>query len=224
MIGRGGPHTTLHFIRHGDAVPSSEHALASDSGYDVLSLSAKGRVQAEALAERVAGTIELSAIYSSPTLRAKETAEAVARATRLEVRLDTRIREVYLGDESVAGFAPEERARVVRERLEMLANIALRDGSWAAVPGVEPTSEVRARMFSAVDDILAAHPSGHVAIVSHAGSINAYLASLLGIPRDFFFPIGNTSLNSVRVADGRAMLLRLNDTAHLEKGVASYRA
>jgi broad specificity phosphatase PhoE len=224
MIGRSGPHTTLHFIRHGDAVPSAEHALESGSGYDVLSLSAKGRVQAEALAERVAGTIDLAAIYSSPTLRAKETAEALARATRREVRLDPRIREVYLGDESVADFAPEERARVVRERLEMLANIALRDGSWAAVPGVEPTSEVRARMLAAVDDILAAHPSGHVAIVSHAGSINAYLASLLGIPRDFFFPIGNTSLNSVRVADGRAMLLRLNDTAHLEKGVASQRA
>jgi broad specificity phosphatase PhoE len=224
MIGRGAPHTTLHFIRHGDAVPSSEQALESGSGYDVLSLSAKGRVQAEALAERVAGTIEVAAIYTSPTLRAKETAETIARATGLDVRLDPRIREVYLGDESVERFAPADRARVVRERLEMLANIALRDGSWAAVPGVEPTAEVRARMTAAVDDILAAHPSGHIAIVSHAGSINVYLASLLGIPRDFFFPIGNTSLSSVRVADGRAMLVRLNDTAHLEKGVASYRA
>jgi probable phosphoglycerate mutase len=224
MIGKGTPHTTLHFIRHGDAIPSSDHTLESGAGYDVLSLSAKGRAQAEALAERLLATTELSAIYASPTLRAKETAEAIGRATGLEVRLDPRIREIYLGDESVAGVAPAERARVVRERLEMLANIALRDGSWAAVPGVEPTAEVRARMLAAVEDILAEYPSGNVAVVSHAGSINAYLASLLGIPRDFFFPIGNTSINSVRVADGRAMLLRLNDTAHLEKGVASRRA
>ena len=224
MNARSTGHTTLHFIRHADAVPDAGYALDSDSGYDVLNLSAKGRAQADALAERLLATTELAAIYASPTLRARETAEAIARATGLGVRLDARIREVYLGDESVAEVAPEDRARVVRERLAMLADIALRDGSWAAVPGVEPTAEVRARMLAAVDDILAAHASGHVAIVSHAGSINAYLASVLGIPRDFFFPIGNTSLNSVRVTEGRPMLLRLNDTAHLEKGVASHRA
>jgi hypothetical protein len=40
---------------------------------------------------------------------------------------------------------------------------------------------------------------------------------MLGVPRDFFYPIGNTSLNSVRFAEGRPLLLRLNDTAHLER-------
>jgi probable phosphoglycerate mutase len=215
--------TTLHFIRHGDAVPEHGKTFDSSSGYDVLGLSTKGRAQAQALAERLVATIEFGAIYSSPTLRAKETAEALARATGLEVRLDPRVREIYLGDESVAHIAPQEQARFIRERLENLAKIALRDGSWATVPGVEPGVEVRARMRSAVDDIVAAHPGEHVAIVSHAGSINAYLAAQLGIPRDFFFPIGNTSLNSVRVTGERVALLRLNDTAHLEKGVASRR-
>jgi probable phosphoglycerate mutase len=215
--------TTLHFIRHGDAIPEPGHAFDPDSGYDVLGLSRKGRAQAEALAQRLVATVELAAVYASPTLRAKETAETVARAAGLAVRFDPRVREVYLGDESVAHVAPEERARVVRERLQMLAEIALRDGSWGAVPEVEPGAQVRARMGAAVDDILAAHPGGHVAIVSHAGSINAYFAALLGISRDFFFPIGNTSLNSVRVANGNVLLLRLNDTAHLERGPAAQR-
>jgi probable phosphoglycerate mutase len=218
------PRTTLHLIRHGDAIPEPGTTFAPETGYDVLGLSVKGRAQAEALAERLVATTDLAAIYSSPALRARETAAAIADATGLEVRIDPRVREIYLGDESVAHVAAEERARVVRERLEMLATIAVRDGSWAAVPNVEPGAEVRARMQAAVDAIVAAHPDGHVAIVSHAGSINAYLASQLGIERDFFFPIGNTSLNSVRVMDGRVLLLRLNDTAHLEKGVAARRA
>jgi broad specificity phosphatase PhoE len=216
--------TTVHLIRHGDAIPEPGKTFDAQSGYDILGLSPKGRAQVEALAERLLATTDLAAVYASPTLRARETAEAIGAATGLEVRLDPRVREVYLGDESVEHVPREERARVVKERLEMLAVIAIRDGSWAAVPNVEPGAEVRARMQAAVDEIVAAHPDRHVAIVSHAGSINAYLAAQLNIPRDFFFPIGNTSLNSVRVMDGRALLLRLNDTAHLEKGVASRRA
>jgi broad specificity phosphatase PhoE len=213
--------TTLHLIRHGDAIPEPGKVFDPQTGYDVLGLSAKGRAQAEALAARLSATVALAAVYASPTLRAKETAETIARATRLEVRFDPRVREIYLGDESVAHIAPEERAQVVRERLEALAQIALRDGSWAAVPDVEPAAEVKTRMRAAVDDIVAAHPNAQVAIVSHAGAINTYLADLLGVPRDFFFPTGNTSISSVRIENGRATLLRLNDTAHLERSVAS---
>jgi broad specificity phosphatase PhoE len=213
--------TTLHLIRHGDAIPEPGKVFDPETGYDVLGLSVKGRAQAEALAERLRATTQLGAVYASPTLRAKETALAIARATGLEVRFDPRVREIYLGDESVAHVAPEERARVVRERLETLAQIALRDGSWSAVPGVEPAADVKARMRAAIDDILTAHPGAQVAIVSHAGAINTYLADLLGVPRDFFFPTGNTSLSSVRMENGRAILLRLNDTAHLERSVAS---
>jgi broad specificity phosphatase PhoE len=98
----------------------------------------------------------------------------------------------------------------------MLAKVALTEGSWASIPDVEPGAEVKARMQAAVEDIVARHPRAQVAIVSHAGSINAYLAQLLGVPRDFFFPIGNASLNSVRVDGERTLLLRLNDIAHLE--------
>jgi probable phosphoglycerate mutase len=216
--------TTVHFIRHGDAIPEPGAAFDATAGYDVLGLSAKGRLQARALGARVAATTELGAIYSSPTLRARETAEAVAAPTGLEVRLEPRVREVYLGSESVEHVPAADRARIVKERLASLAVIAIRDGSWAAVPGVEAGSEVRARMLAAVDDIVAAHPDQHVAVVSHAGSINAYLAAILGISRDFFFPIGNTSLSSVRFTDGRPLLMRLNDTAHLEpaqRGAAS---
>jgi broad specificity phosphatase PhoE len=164
----------------------------------------------------MAATTPLIAVYSSPTLRARETAEAVARASGLHVEPDERLREVYLGDESLGEIQPAERAAAVRERLAKLANIALTEGTWNAVPGAELGTHIRARMTSAVDDIVARHPEGHIAIVSHAGSINAYIATVLGIERDFFYPIGNTSLNTVRFYDRGPLIVRLNDTGHLE--------
>jgi broad specificity phosphatase PhoE len=209
--------TTLHFIRHGDAVPEHDARLDASAGYDVLGLSSKGNAQAEAMARRLAATARLSAIYSSPTRRAHETAGALARATGLDVRTDARLREVYLGEDDLAGVPESERARTVRERLALMAQVALRDGGWSSLPDVEPGAEVRARMADAVSDIVIRHAGEQVALVSHAGSINAYFAQLLGIGRDFFFPIGNTSLCSVRFTDEQPLVLRLNDTAHLER-------
>jgi broad specificity phosphatase PhoE len=215
-MSRSAATTILHFIRHADALPDPEAVLDPEHGYDRLPLSVKGVAQADALARRLAATTPLSAIYASPTLRAHETAEAVARLSDLDVQPDPRLREVYLGSPSVSDIPLAERGRAVRDRLAMLAKVALTEGSWASIPDVEPGAEVKARMQAAVEDIVARHPRAQVAIVSHAGSINAYLAQLLGVPRDFFFPIGNASLNSVRVDGERTLLLRLNDIAHLE--------
>jgi broad specificity phosphatase PhoE len=209
--------TTIHLIRHGDAVPDADAAIDPERGYDLLGLSAKGKAQAASLAARLRAAMPIAAVYSSETLRAHETAAATADAFGLAVRHDTRLREIYLGTESVAHLPPAERADAVRERLAGFAAMAVRDGSWAKVPGSEPAAEVRARVTAAVDEIAARHPYEHVALFSHAGTINAYFAGVLGTARDFFFPTGNTALSTVRIEDGRPLVVRINDTAHLER-------
>jgi broad specificity phosphatase PhoE len=209
--------TTIHLIRHGDAVPDPDTPIDPDNGYDLLGLSAKGRRQAANLAARFRATIPLSAVYSSGTLRAHQTAAALANAFGLPVEIDARLREIHLGTESVAHLPEAERAEAVRARLASFAAMAVREGSWAGVPGAEPGGEVRARVLDAVAEIAARHPYEHVALVSHAGTINAYFAAILGTEREFFFPTGNTSLNTVRIEDGRALVVRLNDTSHLER-------
>ncbi len=209
--------TIVHLIRHGDALPEEGAVFDGAAGYDNLGLSAKGARQANALGRRLASGAALVAIYTSPTRRAYETAAAVAAASDRTVVVDERLREVYLGDESLpAQLAPGARAAAIRARLADLAAIALRDGSWNAIAGAEPGERVAERMTAAVADIVRAHPGEHVALVSHAGAINAYFARLLGVANAFFFPAGNTSLSSVRIHNGRGLVLRLNDTAHLE--------
>ncbi|MGH7729085.1 MAG: histidine phosphatase family protein, partial [Vulcanimicrobiaceae bacterium] len=112
---------------------------------------------------------------------------------------------------------PERRPAALRAELAALAARAMRAGSWSELPGTESSHDVCARIEAALGEIARRHAGERIAIVSHAGTINAYLASVLGIARDFFFPTGNASISLVRLVGEERIVLRLNDTAHLER-------
>lgn len=213
---RGGG-TEIYLIRHADALPGADEIIASD--YDAQSLSELGRRQARALAERLKDA-NLSAVYTSPIGRARETAAAVAEAAGLELHIEPDLREIGLGVIEAglpSGAGQDEIARMLRQRLHEIAVIALSGGNWDAIPGSEPSADLRARITEAVNGIAARHPGQRVAAVSHGGAINAYFAALLGIGCDYFFPAANTSVSVVRIKGERRMLLALNDVAHLRE-------
>lgn len=205
----------LYIVRHADALPDADEVV--DGGYDAQALSALGRRQAEALADRLRD-LSLAAIYTSPMARAIQTARPTAVSHQLEIQPVEGLREIALGtleSDAMAGATPEEVATLLRTRLREIANIAVSTGSWESIPGTEPSTLLRARLTTAMDRIIAAHPGERVLIVSHAGAINAYLASLLGISHDYFFPTANTSVSVMRAQGERRMLFSLNDIAHL---------
>jgi len=207
--------TEIYLIRHGDALPGADEV--SEGGYDDQALSELGRRQAEALGERLR-SVRLAAVYSSPIGRARETAGYVARAQGLEVQSEPGLREIGLGPIGPgleAGASPEELAKALKARLREIAVVAVTTGRWADIPGSEPSSELRRRLVETVGRIAAAHPGQRVAAVSHGGAINAYLAEILGIERDYFFPAANTSISVVRVKGPRQMVFSLNDVGHL---------
>ena len=193
--------TELLLIRHAEAQPLPENE-AFDPKHVDMPLSERGRTQAAALAARL-GHRGLTAIYSSPLRRTRETAGALAAIAGLPVTEDARLREV-----EIAGVGPVG--------MHDLAEIALAHGGWSHLPGTESSHDIRARMRSAIDDVVATHGGARVAVVSHAGAINAYVAALLGLKSDFFFPTGNTSISIVRARDERRLLVSLNDIGHLE--------
>lgn len=212
---RGG--TEIYMIRHGDALPDAEEVVAG--GYDDQALSELGRRQARALAERLQPAAP-AAVYSSPLGRAIQTARPLAEALGLEVRVENDLREVRLGPVGPQMFAsatPQELSEALRRRLRDIALLAIGSGGWSGIPGSEPSEALRARITAAVARIAAAHPGERVAVVSHAGSINAYFAELLGIQRDYFFPAANTSISVLRIKGERRMLLALNDVGHLQQ-------
>lgn len=69
------------------------HAKAEGGEPDELrALNEHGRAQARALGERLAGDgVQPDAVISSPLLRARQTAEAIAKATGAEAEVDERL-------------------------------------------------------------------------------------------------------------------------------------
>lgn len=211
---RGG--TEIYFVRHGDALPDQDEVVLGD--YDAQALSDLGRRQAKALAERMTH-YKPTAIYSSPTARAAQTARPTAEALGLSITLEDDLREVELGvvGPDVATDDPAEVSRVLRQRLREIAYIAVAGGKWSAIPGSEPSAQLRARLLSAVARIHQRHPGERVAVFTHGGAINAYFAELLGLERDYFFPAANTSISVARVLGERRLLMALNDISHLRE-------
>ncbi|GAC1575903.1 MAG: histidine phosphatase family protein [Candidatus Elarobacter sp.] len=203
----------IYLVRHADAVPEDGLNGARYEDYQMHPLSERGRAQAEATAQRCA-ELRLAAVYASPIRRARETAAAIAESARVDLIEDDALREVQIGTPDADG---EEMP--MRERLEKLATIAIRDGSWNSIPGTEPSAGVRARMEHALDVIAVRHPGERVVAVSHAGSINAYLGLVAGTTHDFVFPLANASISVVRINGTRRLLMSANETAHLRGAV-----
>lgn len=212
---RGG--TEVYLIRHADALPGADEVVGG--GYDEQALSQLGRRQGQALGERMRAT-PLAAVYSSPIGRAVQTARYVAEAQGLEVQIEPGVREVVLGPIGVNGeeqTSPEEVADLLRRRLREIAAIAVTSGKWASIPGSEASDELRARMVEAIERLAGRHAGERIAVVSHGGSINAYVATILGIERDYFFPAVNTSISVVRIKGPARMVFALNDVSHLRE-------
>jgi 2,3-bisphosphoglycerate-dependent phosphoglycerate mutase len=209
--------TEIYLVRHADALPGADEVV--DGGYDDQSLSELGRRKSLALAARMR-EVAVTAIYSSPIKRAWQTASFVGDALGLEVCVDEALREVNLppiAPHLLANLASEERAIVVRAYLHDIESAALRIGIWSRIPGCESSALLRSRLTSVVDQIASQHSGERVAIVTHAGAINSYIAAALGLERDFFFPASNTSISVMRVKGQQHLLIRLNDVAHLPR-------
>ena len=209
--------TEVYLVRHGDALPGADEISSVD--YDAQALSELGRRQAEALAQRMART-HLQAIYSSPTGRAYETACTTAAVAGLPVHVVAGLREVALGNiaaDTRTGASRDEIANGLKRKLAQVAILALATGNWNNFPEAEPSTHLRERLVSTIDTLAAVHPGSRIAVFSHGGAVNAYIAAVLGIERDYFFPAANTSVSIVRVRGSAHLVMALNDVCHLHQ-------
>jgi broad specificity phosphatase PhoE len=199
--------TRLLLVRHGR---SEWTAAGRIQGQIEIQLDEIGLQQAQRIADRLAAE-PVAAIYSSPLLRAKVTADAIAARFNLPVKLDPRLMEydfgvlaALLGD--VVGtlrFASRWLKTVGGSRSEGRVNFA-------------------ARVMSAVQDITARHPAEQVVVVAHGGTFGVYLTAMLGLDlnRRHPFHFGNTSLSLVEVREGAFHIHYLNNTCHMLNGQA----
>jgi len=197
-------------IRHGrsaDVVPGSPES--ADPALHVV-----GVEQAERLAQRLAGK-KIHAVYSSHLVRARQTAQPLADQRGLPVVEHVDLEEVRLGDWANGEF----RRRAASRDPEWVA--WSRTGRWDGIPGGEGDDLFRARVTGVIDQLVPQHRGQTIAVVAHGGSINAYVAELLGMHRSLVFTIENTSITAVRLGAHGPTLVTVNDCHHLYDPVLS---
>jgi len=168
-----------------------------------VALNAAGREQAARLARRCAGE-SIHAVYSSPQLRATETAETVAMVLGLKIHIAAGLDEVDFGDWT--GKSYEELDPVPEWRAFNARHSAIR------IPNGELLLETQARVVGLIERLCADHPGHTVALVSHADPIRLALAHQLGMPIDFLmrFEIGPASVSAVELHAATPRVLYLN--------------
>jgi 2,3-bisphosphoglycerate-dependent phosphoglycerate mutase len=170
-------------------------------------LTARGREQAERLAAWLA-VEPIDVVLSSPQRRAIETAEPVARAHGLDVRIVEGLVEYDVQSDS---YIPMEELRATGD--PQLA--AMYEGRWEDF-GAESTETFRSRVAATLDEVVAAHPGRRVVAVCHGGVINVALAVVLGLERHLWFDPHYTSLSRMIASrTGVRSLASLNERAHL---------
>lgn len=208
----------LFLIRHADAIPEADEIIPSGV-YDDLPLSRIGREQALALAERLKSW-GFNAAYSSPLRRCQETAAPLLEYLRLPLAIVPGIKEIRLGNPfplPVDASNLEELTRALQARQIEIVRLAGGSGHWDAIPNSESSHAFRRRVVDAIDGIARQHQGERVLIFSHGGVINAYLAEVLGLEKDFFFPAANTSISVIRASAQQRVVYVVNDLAHLPR-------
>jgi len=149
-------------VRHGE---TDDNAADRFQGQLDPRLNDRGREQARALARSLAGE-GLQAVYSSPLLRARETAEIIGAELDLEPVYDERLMEANTGDWTGLPYADVIAVALDEFRAWRSADRAFR------FPGGESVAEQAERVAAALADVRSTS-SLPALVVTHGGSIRA---------------------------------------------------
>lgn len=161
--------TRLLLIRHAE---STWNAAGRWQGHADLPLSARGRIQAEALGSELEEQ-GIDVLLSSDLLRAAQTAAILGKAFGLEPILDARLRELDIGR-----WAGLTRAEIAERDPEALARFEIGDPD-ARAGGGESRRELRSRVRAFAHQLCWQHAGRLVAVVAHMGAIRALRPGVL---------------------------------------------
>jgi broad specificity phosphatase PhoE len=202
----------LFLARHGEVESNRHYRYVGTTDEELTDL---GREQAQALADSLAD-LGVREVITSPLRRATATAELIAGAAGVPLRVDERLREQSFGEWE--GMRRDE----VQERSERDRSLLARWESdpASAPPGGESLLDVQRRVVELIEELdasvggaadadLSAVALPSFVLVSHVGPIKAVFAAALEAPlpavRRIFLDPGTLSV----VDWGEPPLLRL---------------
>jgi len=200
--------TLLTLIRHGQTDANIDDRW---QGVTDGMLTLDGRAQAAALADWYPG---LDSLYSSPLRRAQDTASALADVLGVEVENHDGVTEMDLGE-----WEDQTTQTIKDEWAHLWEQIYDRGEDLPRGSSGESLTSTAARMEAALQELAHRHAGAKVGVVSHGGTIRAYVLDLLGIGhegRDRLAFVDNTAVTHVLIGEGSATIADYNVAPHLE--------
>jgi len=192
--------TIFHLVRHAAHDRLGSVLVGRLNG---VHLSLAGRSQARDLAQHFARE-EIEAVITSPRERAQETAEPIADALGLSLRISNALDEINMGGWQGHSFSElatsEDWARWNTAR------------SMARPPRGETIAEVQARMLAEVMHLHATTPGAQYILVSHAEPVRSLLLHVLGLSADLWnrIEIEPASISTIALDEAGGRILRMN--------------
>ena len=201
--------TTVLLVRHGQ---TRSNTTGFYMGWSDEDLNEVGYAQARSLSSRLAD-LPIAAVYTSPLRRTCTTAAILGEPHKLEVKVLDDLIEIRLGDWQ--GLHMDE----IRQRWPDLWQQSRIDPSEVTMPNGESFKQVTERAARAFDTIISDNEDRQVAIVTHEVVVKVLVAhAALATTNSIYrrFDVNNASLSIIQTANGKARLVTLNDTSHLE--------
>jgi probable phosphoglycerate mutase len=191
----------LYLVRHGQSTWNTagrcQGQLSTAGG-----LSSTGRAQAKAtaqeLVEKLAATRHTLAesIVASDLLRARQTAEIIAAELGLPIRIDTELREHFLGDLQGRLFRDEWNEGTVQDAIDELWRDPFR-----RPPGGESIAEMYHRVQRALLRLSTEHAGQLLVVVTHGGVVRTARA---GDPPTPGVAVLRTAVDNASITSWRA--------------------
>jgi probable phosphoglycerate mutase len=183
-------------IRHGVTDWNDEYRT---QGHTDIPLNAEGRRQAQLLANRIKSET-WHVIYSSDLSRALETASIIGEADSIEIRIDSRLREMDCGQ--IEGTTEQERV----DRWGY---------GWSKLDlGIESQQSIVNRGRQCLADLADRHSNQNILVVSHGAFLSFTLRRLLS-HIDITENLSNTSVTLLHSGQPRWDCSLYNCTKHL---------
>jgi alpha-ribazole phosphatase len=195
----------IWLIRHGE--PETD-AQGRCYGRLDWGLSDRGQFQAQMAAQALSGE-PLAAVYSSPSRRARQSAEFLGKVKGLAVQILEGLCEIDFGDfegltyEEIEGQYPEQYQRWMTRPTEI------------HFPGGESFAQMQTRVIATTTKLCQRHQGESIAIVAHGGVNRIILAEALAMPATHIFRIAQryAALNLVIYYEGLPTVELVNGCA-----------
>ena len=191
----------VYLLRHGETAYNADGNRYC--GRTDIELTTKGLRQAKFVCDQLSD-MKIDAVYSSPLLRAKRTAE-IASGKR-EVFIDNRLIEVDFGN-----WEGKTKEEFVADNPSLWTNWMNAPETNKAGGTGESAAEIVDRVTIFFDEMISKHHNQTIIVVGHNGINRLFMASKLGMPLRNYRQLAqqNSSITEIEFDENGVMTLRL---------------